>query len=92
MTVDEYRRMARDGGYEPPVEKSFAPGLVRDPHEHEFSLIVFVSEGDFILDVVGEGGVRTTTYKPGETVEVAAEVTHAERAGDNSVRFLVACK
>ena len=84
MTEDEFRGILRDRGYEDLRETEYGPGSENDLHTHEFSALLMVLEGEFIL--IREEGAETFTV--GQTCEVPAGTVHAERTGAVGARVL----
>ncbi|MEK9753360.1 MAG: hypothetical protein VW338_09135 [Rhodospirillaceae bacterium] len=90
MTEQSYRATAASNGYGDPMEKSLAPDTYNAHHVHDVALYLYILEGEMSLDIDGPEGLKETTCRPGETVEVLKDVLHTERAGPQGCRFLVA--
>jgi AraC family transcriptional regulator len=60
------------------VEKTYEPGLVMPPHEHDYSVIVMPIRGEFFEDCKGKQSLR----KAGEVRILRAGVTHKNRYGN----------
>ena len=90
MSERDYRTTAAANGYGEPMEKSLEPNRYNPHHVHDVALYLYILEGEMSLDIDGPEGLKETTCRPGETVEVLNDVLHTERAGPDGVRFLVA--
>ena len=85
MNEEQFRQQLREKGYEEGQFKEYAPNTDGPMHTHGFSVMLFVMSGEFTL--AQKNGA--TTYRPGETCELAAGVEHVERTGASGARVLL---
>ncbi len=88
MTEPEFRQLLAVRGYHEIRETNYAPGSENELHTHEFSALLMVLEGEFIL--IGEDG--SETYLAGQTCEVPAGTVHAERTAEHGARVIAGIK
>jgi len=88
MSEEQFREQLRENGYGDGQLKEYEANLDGPLHTHDFSAMLMVVSGEFILGK--ESGA--TTYRPGETCEVPAGTRHAERTGAGGAKVLVARK
>ena len=86
MNEERFRQLAHEQGYGELQTKDYVPNQDGSFHAHEFSVMLWVVGGHFILAF--EDG--TTDYRPGEVCELAANVIHTERAGPAGAKVLLA--
>lgn len=86
MNEEQFRQLARERGYGDFQTKDYGPNSDGPLHTHEFSVVLLVIEGQFTLGF--EDG--STSYRPGELCELAANVKHIERAGPTGAKVLLA--
>ena len=86
MNEEQFRQRAQEQGYGDFQVKDYAPDRDGPLHTHEFSVMLLVVEGQFALAF--EDG--TTSYRPGEVCELAANVMHTERTGPTGAKVLLA--
>jgi quercetin dioxygenase-like cupin family protein len=77
MNETEFRQRATELGYGEPQVKEYPPNATAELHVHDFSAFAMVADGEFTLGF--EDG--DTTYRPGDSCEVAAGTRHAEKSG-----------
>ena len=85
MNAEQFRQHAQERGYGDFQAKDYAPRTGGALHTHEFSVMLLVLSGDFSLAF--EDG--TTSYRPGEVCELAANIMHTERAGPEGAKVLL---
>ena len=88
MDEAQYRERLRKSGYGEAQIRDYEPGLDNKMHTHDFSAMVLVLSGEFIL--AREGGAAT--FGPGDCCEVEAGTLHAEQTGPSGATVLVARK
>ena len=88
MTEDEFRKLLAEQGYEEIRENKYPPGSDGEPHTHEFSALLMVLEGEFIL--AREDG--SETFLVGQTCDVPAGTVHTERTTQLGARVLAGIK
>ena len=88
MTEDDFRLVLTEQGYDEIRAVDYAPGRDGDLHTHDFSAMLLVLEGEFIL--VREDG--SETLLAGETCAVPAGTVHSERTGEVGARVLAGIK
>lgn len=86
MTRQEFERMRAGEGYGEARKVAFAALARSQPHTHDQASLVYVLEGEFILDTAA--GAKQ--YRPGETCRLDGHVEHAEQAGPEGAVVLVA--
>ena len=77
-------RLAREGFLDTEV-KTIEAGKVVGEHSHPFDVLALVLSGEATIDC----GAGPRTYRPGDVVDVAADVVHTERYGPDGYSFLV---
>jgi len=85
MNEAQFRHRAREMGYGECQFKEFPPNTDGPLRTHEFSVMLLVVNGEFTL-AFGSG---SSTYRPGDCCELAADVVHAERTGASGARVLL---
>ena len=88
MNEEQFRQTLREKGYGEEQVKEYAPNADGPMHTHDFSVMLLVLEGEFML--AKEDGV--TTYRPGEICELPAGSTHVERSGSSGARIFLGKK
>ena len=86
MDEAQFRQRAQELGYGDFQFKDYPPNHDGPLHTHDFSVMLLVVGGEFILAF--EQGADT--YRPGESCELAAHTLHTERAGAEGARALLA--
>ncbi len=86
MNEEQFRQRAQAQGHGDFQTKDYGPDRDRPLHTHEFSVMLWVVEGQFSLAF--EDGAAD--YRPGEVCELAANVMHTERAGPTGAKVLLA--
>ncbi len=86
MTEAEFLEQLAARGYGDAQLKVYPPHSDAPQHTHEFAVMLLVLEGEFTLAEPD----RSTTYLPGEVLELAADCPHVERTGDQGARVLLA--
>ena len=84
MTEQEFRQLLTSRGYDEVRETDYQPRSENELHTHEFSALLLVTEGEFILE--REDGSQT--FVVGETCDVPAGTVHAERTAEVGARVL----
>ncbi len=88
MTEEDFRQLLVERGYDEVRETEYGPGSDNDLHTHEFSALLMVLEGEFILEL--EDGRET--FVAGQTCDVPAGTIHAERTADVGARVIAGLK
>ncbi len=88
MTEGDFRELLAAQGYNEIRETAYEPGSENELHTHEFSALLMVLEGEFVL--VGEQGVER--FGAGEMCDVPAGTVHAERTDASPARVLAGIK
>lgn len=86
MTYDEFESVARAEGFDEVLVREWQPGQTIDTHRHPFAIKVLVARGEFWLTE----GQQVRHMRAGDRFELAREVPHAERYGDEGATFWVA--
>lgn len=86
MTEAEFLEQLTARGYGEAQVKSYPPHTDGPQHTHDVSVMLLVLDGEFTLAEPD----RSTTYRPGEVLELAAGSPHAEQAGAQGARILLA--
>jgi quercetin dioxygenase-like cupin family protein len=85
-TYEAFEASARAEGFDEVLVRDWKPGQVVDTHTHPFAIKALVVSGDFWLHEGGhERHVRT-----GDWFELARDVPHAERYGEQGATFWAA--
>lgn len=88
MTEHEFRELLAARGYDEIRETDYAPWSGNELHTHDFSALLMVLEGEFIL--ASEDG--SETYLAGQTCDVPAGTLHAERTAGLGARVIAGIK
>jgi quercetin dioxygenase-like cupin family protein len=88
VSEEQFRQMLRERGYGEVQFKDYPPNADGPMHTHDFSVLLLVVDGDFML--AQDDGVKT--YRPGEICDLPAGSTHVERSGSNGARILLGKK
>ena len=88
MNEEQFRLSLREKNYGEVRFKEYPPNTDGPMHAHEFSVLLLVVSGEFML--AQESGV--TAYRPGEICDVGAGVKHVERSGSSGARVLLGKK
>ena len=88
MSEEEFLRLTAEKGYVGQGFKDFAAHTDGPLHVHESHVMFLVMRGKF--ELAFENGSRS--YLPGEHGTLGAGVLHAERAGPDGTRLLLAKK
>ena len=86
MTYEQFETAARAAGFDDVLQREWAPGLVLETHRHPFAVKARVARGDFEL-IEGE---RVTRLQAGDEFELARDLPHAERYGEQGAPVWVA--
>ena len=86
LTYQAFEAAARAEGYDEVLVREWQPGQVLDEHRHPFAVKALVTRGDLWLTE----GERVRHLKAGDGFELAREVPHAERYGEQGATFWVA--
>ena len=85
MDKAEFEAQLRRDGYLDIKTKSIEPGMQTSNHQHAFDTRLMVLEGEATITCGGQD----RTYRPGEVMEIARGVEHAERYGLTRFGFVV---
>lgn len=88
MNEEQFRQTLRERDYGEVQFKDYPPNADGPMHTHEFSVLLLVVDGEFML--AQDDGV--TTYRPGEICDLAAGSKHVERSGSSGARILLGKK
>jgi len=77
-------RLAREG-YPDTLVKTLEPNVVIERHTHPYDVLALVLAGEATIDC----GAGPVTYRPGDVLELAADVPHTEHYGADGYTFLV---
>ena len=88
MEIPEFKRHVAQSGYAEPEMREYEPNLRGELHTHDFSAVLVVVRGTFLLAFETE----TVSCVPGEVYEVPAGVPHDERTGADGAAILLAKK
>ena len=83
---DEFASAARALGYDEVLERDWPARTVLDQHVHPFAVKALVVRGEMWLTVDGQ----TQHLVAGDRFELAREVPHAERYGEQGATYWVA--
>ena len=83
---DEFASAARALGYDEVLERDWPARTVLDRHVHPFAVKALVVRGEMWLTVDGQ----TQHLVAGDRFELAREVPHAERYGEQGATYWVA--
>lgn len=83
---EAFRKQALAAGFETVLQRDWPAGELVPTHTHPFAVQVLLTAGDMWLTVAGE----TRQLRKGDHFELAREVPHAERYGDQGASFWVA--
>jgi quercetin dioxygenase-like cupin family protein len=86
LTYEAFEATARAEGFDEVLVREWQPGQVLDEHRHPFAVKALVTRGDLWLTE----GEQVRHLKAGDGFELAREVPHAERYGDQGATFWVA--
>ena len=82
----EFEARARARGFDEVLERHWPPSAVLDDHAHAFEVQALVVRGEMWLTVDGQ----TQHLVAGDRFELAREVPHAERYGEQGATYWVA--
>ena len=85
-TYEQFESDMRAEGFDEVLVREWQPGQVLDTHRHPFAVKALVTRGEVWLT---EGG-HVRHLSAGDGFELAHEVPHAERYGDQGATFWVA--
>ena len=88
MNEVEFRAKAIANGFEDFQEKEYSSDTNVPMHAHEFSVTLLVTHGEFALQYLDS----KKDFLPGECCDLPANVVHAERAGNDGAKVLLAKK
>ena len=86
MTFEEFTRQTRALGYQETLERHWEPRTVLDTHTHPFDAKAVVTQGEMWLTVADQ----TRHLRVGDGFELARDVPHAERYGEQGASYWVA--
>jgi quercetin dioxygenase-like cupin family protein len=86
LTYDDFESTARAEGFDEVLVREWQPGQVLDTHRHPFAVKALVTRGEVWL----KEGEHVRHLRAGDGFELAREVPHAERYGDQGATFWVA--
>ena len=82
---DAFEARLRAEGYDEILTKTLEPGIVIPDHSHPYDVLALVLAGEATIDC-GEGPRR---YRPGDVLEVPADLRHSEAYGPQGYTFLL---
>jgi len=85
-SFDSFQADALARGFDEVLVRTWAPGTVVGTHTHPFAVDALVVQGEFWLTV----GEDQRHLQPGDTFQLARDVPHAERYGDQGAIFWAA--
>jgi quercetin dioxygenase-like cupin family protein len=85
-SYEAFESSARADGFDEVLVREWQPGQVLDMHRHPFAVKALVTRGEVWLTE----GDQVRHLKAGDRFELAREVPHAERYGDDGATFWVA--
>lgn len=85
-TFEHFRDHALAQGFAEVLERRWQPSQVVPLHTHPFSAYALLTQGEMWLTVDGQ----TRHLQAGDRFELAAEVPHEERYGDDGAVYWVA--
>jgi AraC-like ligand binding domain len=85
-TYEQFESDMRAAGFDEVLVREWQPGQVLDEHRHPFAVKALVTRGEVWLTE----GDRVRHLRAGDGFELAREVPHAERYGDQGATFWVA--
>ena len=86
LTFDRFTAAARAEGFDEVLVRDWQPSLVLDTHRHPFAVKALVTRGEVWLTE----GESVRHLHVGDGFELARDVPHAERYGDQGATFWVA--
>jgi quercetin dioxygenase-like cupin family protein len=86
VTYGQFESTARAEGYDEVLVREWQPGQVLDTHRHPFAVKALVVRGELWLTE----GESVRHLRAGDGFELAREVPHAERYGNEGATFWVA--
>lgn len=88
MTEHEFRQLLAERGYDEIREADYPPRSTNELHAHEFSALLLVREGEFILEL--EDGRET--FVAGQMCDVPAGTVHAESTAEVGAHVIAGLK
>ena len=88
MTEHEFRQLLAERGYDEIRETTYEPESSNELHTHEFSALLLVLDGEFILE--RENGSQT--FLAGQMCDVPTGTVHAERTAAVGARVIAGLK
>jgi quercetin dioxygenase-like cupin family protein len=85
-TFGEFEAAARAEGFDEVLTRDWSPGQVMDTHTHPFAVKALVTAGELWLTVGGD----TRHLTAGDRFELAKDIPHAERYGEQGATFWAA--
>ena len=85
-TYEQFESDMRAEGFDEVLVREWQPGQVLDTHRHPFAVKALVTRGEVWLTE----GKHVRHLRAGDGFELAHEVPHAERYGDQGATFWVA--
>jgi quercetin dioxygenase-like cupin family protein len=86
LTYEQFEAAARAEGFDEMLVREWQPGQVLDTHSHPFAVKALVVRGEVWLTE----GERVRHLRAGDGFELARDVPHAERYGEEGATFWVA--
>lgn len=86
VSYEAFEIAARADGFDEVLVRVWAPGQVVDTHCHPFAVKALVVQGEFWLTE----GDRISHLRAGDRFELARDVPHAERYGDQGATYWAA--
>ncbi len=85
-TYEQFETTARAEGFDEVLVREWQPGQMLDTHRHPFAIKALVVRGEFWLTE----GDAVRHLRAGDRFELARDVPHAERYGDEGATFWAA--
>jgi quercetin dioxygenase-like cupin family protein len=86
LSYAQFESAARAEGFDEVLVREWQPGQVLDEHRHPFAIKALVTRGEVWLTE----GEHTRHLCAGDGFELARDVPHAERYGEEGATFWVA--
>jgi quercetin dioxygenase-like cupin family protein len=86
VTYEQFESSARAEGFDEVLVREWKPGQVLETHTHPFAVKALVVSGEFWLTQ----GEQVRHLQAGDWFELARDVPHAERYGDQGATFWAA--
>jgi quercetin dioxygenase-like cupin family protein len=86
VTYEQFESAAHAEGFDEVLVREWQPGQVLETHCHPFAVKALVTRGEVWLTE----GERVRHLRAGDRFELARDLPHAERYGDEGATFWVA--